>query len=553
MEPTDIRRRYETLKSERKTLENTFQQIEQYVVPYRGKFFRENTSEHEVDWRNTQLFDTTAIQACDTLASSMQGALTSPATIWFDFQFQNEDLNKHKESMVWLEQCARECFDALQESNFNIEASEFYLDLCSFGTAIVSEEVVSEDEWQGIDFQAIPVRDAFFEPDHKQQIQNFYRRLQWTAIQIVDKFGAKNVPKDILAKAEGSSATNDKIEIIFCIFKRPDVKPPEDSGPIPPLKRPYGYKYVLHRDSTVLGKEGGYYEQPAFVARWRKVSGSMWGHSPAMICLPDILNANDLVDSTLEAAGKVVDPASLTTQRGLVSDLDLARGGLTVVRNIGDLVPYETKARFDVGDGVLNRFQDSINRTFRVDQLQLKESPAMTATEVQVRYEMMQRLLGPTLGRLQNDFLNPMVQRTFNILLRAGRLPEIPEEVATLGGQLKVEYTGPLPRAQKMETVRSMQEWLAVIAEAGQLFPELNDLPDPDVFGRLSAKLMSVPSMVLRSQEEVAEKRDQREAAQQAAVEAQQAQMEGEAKRSQGEGEQAMAQAQANPELQEVA
>ena len=257
-----------------------------------------------------------------------------------------------------------------------------------------------------------------------------------------------------------------------------------------------------------------------------------------MIALPDIRNANELVESTLEAVGKVVDPATITTQRGLLSDLDLGRGGLTVVRSIGDLQPFESTARFDVAAGTLEMFQMAINRVFRVDQLQLKESPAMTATEVQVRYELMQRLLGPTLGRLQNDFLNPLVTRTFNILQRANRLPPVPESVRINRGEINLEYTGPLPRAQRMEQVRATQEWLLTLAQMGELFPAMLDSVDPDAVSRRIARLMSVPAAMLRTAEEVQQIRTERAELERRMADAQTAQVEGEAMQAQGVGQQ---------------
>ena len=51
----------------------------------------------------------------------------------------------------------------------------------------------------------------------------------------------------------------------------------------------------------------------------------------------------------------------------------------------------------------------------------------MTATEVQVRYELMQRLLGPTLGRFQSEFLNPLIERVFGIMFRANAFLPAPE------------------------------------------------------------------------------------------------------------------------------
>lgn len=544
MEPRKIKQRYEALKSERKTLEQTLQQIEQLVVPFRGKFFREQTSEHEVSWRQVQLYDTTAIQACDMLASSMQGSLTSPAYKWFGLRFNKDKLNAMVDPMIWLESAEEKIFYALQESNFNIEASEFYIDLCSFGTSIIAEEEINEEAagWYGIDFQTIPMRDCFFEPDHKGRVLRFYRRLQWTPLQIVDKFGRENTPDDILEKLD-ARAVNEKIEIIFCIFERSNYRTADVSGVLAPLKRPFGYRYVLHRDATQLGKEGGYYEMPSFIARWRKVSGSQWGHSPAHICLADVLNINELVEATLEAAGKAVDPPNLTTNRGLLTDLDLGRGGLTVLRNIGDLVPYDGKARFDVADSVYELFQRSIRQTFRVDQLQLKESPAMTATEVQARYEIMQRLLGPTLGRLQNDFLDPVISRTFNILLRSGELGEIPDVVREEQGQLKVEYTGPLPRAQRMDTVNSMTNWMMGLGQLSELFPELRDLPNVDEYGRMSARLMSVPALAVNSRETVEALREQRAEQQQQMIESAQEKMDSETGETDANAELALAKA----------
>ena len=156
------------------------------------------------------------------------------------------------------------------------------------------------------------------------------------------------------------------------------------------------------------------------------------GNSPAMIALPDIMTLNQLVELIIRSSEKVVDPATLVTERGLISDLDLTPGGMTVVRDIeGSVKPYESRARFDVSELQREKLKDSVNRAFYVDQLQLKDSPAMTATEVQVRYELMQRLLGPTLGRLMSDFLDPLLSRTFSIMYRNGALPERSVDAAT--------------------------------------------------------------------------------------------------------------------------
>lgn len=538
MESMVLKKRFDALVTQRKTLDDTLQIIERFVVPHRGEFFRPMQNEQEVDWRRRDIYDSTAVDANETLSSSLQGSLTSPSTKWFALGFRQEELNEDQDAMEWVEECGNRMYQALIDSNFNLESAEFYLDLTSYGTSIIFEEAESEEpkDWKGLDFQAAPVRDCYFEMDHKNQVLRFYRQYQWTPLQIIDKFGDQT-PEMIREKAKSSDSNNVRLACIFVVYERADKKGNKDSSTVlAASERPYGWKWVLHQDGSRLGKEGGYYEMPAFIGRWRKTSGSQWGYSPAHICLSDILTLNALVEETLEALGKVVDPATLVTARNLMTDLDLGRGGLTVVADLENIKAYESSARFDVGEMKMDRLQESINRAYRVDQLQMKDSPAMTATEVNVRYELMQRLLGPTLGRLQADYLDPLINRTFKIMLRAGQLPPVPESVKEAKGELDVEYVGPLPRAQRQEVIQATNAWVGTIAGLMETFPQLKDLPDIDMIGRDTAKMAGLPAKYLNSDSVIKQKRDKREEDEKRAQEAMIAKEEGEAMGAQGEG-----------------
>ena len=101
--------------------------------------------------------------------------------------------------------------------------------------------------------------------------------------------------------------------------------------------------------------------------------------------------------------------------------------GITVVRSDGAIKPLQIGSNWQITDMKENQLRQAIRQAYYSDQLQLQEGPQMTATEVQVRYELMQRLLGPTLGRFQSEFLNPLIERTFGIMFRAGALMPEPE------------------------------------------------------------------------------------------------------------------------------
>jgi len=548
MKCEEIVRRLESLKAGRSNVESLWDTIERFVIPLRGDFYRKEGSESEVDWRTRDVYDSTAPFACQSLAARMQGDLTSPSERWFDMRFRKDELNSKDEAKEWLEESSERMWQALLESNFNIEVAESYLDLTSFGNTVLVEEGNGDGtSWQGLNFSSIPIRECYFEAGHDGAILNFYRHLKWTPLQMIDKFGEEGVPKEVLERADNPDQANSREDVIFCIYKKMNYKAPKTkSRVLAPNARPYGYKYVLMKTKEPLGEEGGYYEQPSFIARWRKNAGSDWGFGPAAGCLGDILTLNQLKEVILEAAGKVIDPSTLAEQGAVFGDFDLSRAALNIVADIDRIRPYESGARFDVSNLVVSELQQTIRSAFYQDQLELKESPAMTATEVNVRYELMQRLLGPTLGRLQNDFLDPLIERTFGIMYRAKALPELPTGLED--AELDIEYTGPLPRAQKAKTAGAIEQWLMATAQMAEIYPEVLDLPDVDEAWRTVAELRGVPAKAVRDEEDIEESRAAKE--QQADMMNKMAAMQqgGEAMRSVGEGKQAMGEAGIEPE-----
>ena len=103
MEAGEIVRRAEALESQRKTLENTYQIIEKFVRPFSGEFFKPLNTEHEVDWRRREIYDSTAIVAADLLAGQIHANLVSPSVKWFNFDFRDDELKRNTEAQQWLD------------------------------------------------------------------------------------------------------------------------------------------------------------------------------------------------------------------------------------------------------------------------------------------------------------------------------------------------------------------------------------------------------------------------------------------------------------------
>ena len=498
-----IIKRLNRLESQKSTWEDHWQEILDYVMPRKA----EVTVDYERGQKRTEkLFDSTAIHANTLLAASLQGTLTSASLPWFHLRARNENLNNDRAVQVWLEDCRNRMLKAFNGSNFNTEVHEFYLDICSTGTACIE----TEETDTGFTFRTLHITEYFISEDRNGKIDTLFRKFEYTARQAMQKFG-----KDVLS---------DKIKEAF--DNNPDKKftfvhvvmPAKEYHGSYKTKLPYLSLYI-EKDTKNLVKEGGYNEMPYLVTRWSKASGETYGRSPAYNALPDIKTLNKAVELGLKAWAKAIDPPLLVEDDGVIGRVKTSPAGLTVVRRDGAIKPLNTNARFDVSDMRENELRNAIKQAFFSDQLELQQGPQMTATEVQVRYELMQRLLGPTLGRFQTEFLNPLIERCFNILDRQGLLAPAPDSVA--GSSIDIEYVGPLARSQRMEEATAVERLYEMAAQLAQVAPQIMDNIDHDAAIRSRAELLGVPKNIMRGIDEVQQQRQQ-----QAEQQAQMQQME---------------------------
>ncbi len=535
MKIEDLKKRYAKIRSERETIQGIWDEITTYIMPHRGRMFEKTNSENSVEWDNYDLFDSTAPDAAQKLSASIQGSMISSSTQWFFLNYQKAELNKAKDSSSWLESAESVCSEKIKESNFNQESSEMLDEVCGYNTGVLTHEY--DTVLDEMIFKAIPIKESFYELDHKDKVIFFTRIMEWNLSKIIDKFGKDNLPESLKNKADNPSMQSERVTIAYAVWRREDKKNADISLPLVDDERPYGYCYYVEGTGEKIGEEKGYYECPVYVVRWEKTTDSQYGHGPSTIALPDIKMLNQLVYMGMMAIEKAIDPATYGTELGVIGDLDLGAGGHTIVRDMDAFRVMETGARFDVLKMEKVELQTSIRQVFRIDELELKDSPQMTATEARIRYELMQRLLGPTFGRLKEDFLEPVVENTFSMLLRNGKFDEMPESVT--GADTKIEYVGPLARAQKSDQAAGIVEYVNSLLATYQVFPGSNilDNVDWDEYARSLAIMRDVPTKLLKGEDVVKVDRKQRAELQAQQLQLEMAQAQGNANKAQAEGE----------------
>ena len=143
------------------------------------------------------------------------------------------------------------------------------------------------------------------------------------------------------------------------------------------------------------------------------------------------------------------------------------------------------------------------------------------------RQEEKMRLMGPMVGRLQVEFLGPLIDRVFRIMTRKRQLPPAPTELQ--GMEMKIEYVSPIAKAQKTNQMFTITRLFESMAPLLQVKPELLDNMNVDETFRFFHHLLDAPPQILNEKEEVEQVRQERQEQQQAMMEAEQAKMESEA------------------------
>ena len=147
-------KRFHALETQRQTWESHWQEIADYVVPRKADVTKNRSPG---DKRSELVFDGTAILAAELLAASLHGMLTNGSTSWFGLRYNDDDLNGDDEAKEWLQGVEDVMYQAFNRSNFQEQIAELYLDLVTFGTAVM---FVDKDDEQQIRFSTRHIKEC---------------------------------------------------------------------------------------------------------------------------------------------------------------------------------------------------------------------------------------------------------------------------------------------------------------------------------------------------------------------------------------------------------
>lgn len=456
------------------------------------------------------IYDGTALQAVDLLSASLHGMLTSGSTPWFHLNMKDVDISRDDDVQEWLEDSSNRMIQAFNQSNFETEVHEMYVDLVVFGTGCMFIEMDDGN----LRFSTRHISEFYVQENQFGIVDTVFRKYKSPVRQVIQRFGIDSVTDYIRKKFEDKP--DEEIEILHAVLPRINRDPDKRDN----KNMPYASFYIDMESSQLLS-ESGFEELPYIVPRFLKATGEVMGRSPAMSALPDVKMLNLMSKTIIQAAQKQIDPPLLVPDDGFIMPVRTQPGGLNFYRagTRDTITPLQAGANIPIGLSMEEQRRGAIRSTFYVDQLLSGGAPNMTATEVIQRQEERMRVIGPVLGRLMNEMLRPLIDRVFGLMLRQEMLAMPPESLQ--GRDIDIEYVSPLARAQKSTSLNGTIKALEVLLPLAQSFP-VGDHIDPDGLVRHITEALGVPKTTLRSQREVDETRAQRAAQEQEMVERQQ-------------------------------
>lgn len=508
-------KRFERMKTDRQLWEPLWQEIADYIHPTQNQFVVKTTPGAK---QTEKIFDSTALDAHDRLASVLNGTLTSRVTAWFGLKMRNEKYDANTEVQTWLEDCALKMFREFNRSNFAQEIHETYLDESAFGTASLFLEEKSGEQkgFKGFLFRSLGLYSIWIEEDHEGRVNTVFREFELTAGAALAKWGRELLGEKVL-KAINDQKPDTKFKFLHVTMPRAGVSLTPVVGKVPSTRLPWASYYIGVADKNMI-MEGGFYEFPFMVPRWTKNSLEKYGRGPGHMALPDVKTLNKVKQLGLKTWAKTLDMPTKSIDDGVTGDIRNYPGGNTIVSRMDAIEPLYPPGMFRESisnDQIKTQdLQGAIKRYFYADQMELPSGPAMTAFEVAKRFELLQRLLGPTMGRQETELLNPLIDRAFGMMQRGGAFVDPPAILTQDNATMDVVYEGPLAKSQRLAEVEGIERFQQLLMSAAQVDPGVIDILDYDIALRIAADVLAVPAKAIRDPKDVLKMRAQRQAQQ---------------------------------------
>ncbi|HHI3922227.1 TPA: portal protein [Klebsiella pneumoniae] len=495
------------LTNDRSSFDPHWRELSDFINPRGSRFLV--TDVNRDDRRNTKIVDPTATLAARTLSSGMMSGITSPARPWFKLATPDPDMMDYGPVKLWLEVVQRRMNEVFNKSNIYQSLPLLYASLGNYSTGAMA---VLEDDSDVIRTMMFPIGSYYMANSARGSVDTCFRKFSMTVRQLVMEFGLNNVSDSVKGMWDSGNYES-WIEVIHAVYPNIDRDTAKLNSKNKPVKSVY---YEVGGDSDKLLRESGFDEFPIMAPRWEVNGEDVYGSScPGMIALGQVKalqleqkRKSQLIDKATNPP--MVGPSSLRNQR-----VSLLPGDITYIDQVTGQDGFKPAYLVNPNTAdLLADIQDTrqiINSAYFVDLFMMLQNINTRSMPVEAVIEMKEEkllMLGPVLERLNDECLNPLIDRTFSIMARKNLLPQPPDVLQ--GMPLRIEYISVMAQAQKSIGLSSLSSTVGFIGQLARAKPEALDKLNVDQAIDAFAEMSGVSPTVIVPQEQVEQVREQR-------------------------------------------
>lgn len=493
-----------------------WKELQQYIQPRLGRFDLSETNRGKR--LQGSIIDATAQRALRVLRSGMASGVSSPARPWFRLVTPDPEMMEFGPVKVWLYEVENRMRMIFSGSNVYQVLPMIYEEVGLFGTSVA---FWLDDFNKVINGLPVTVGEYACAVGPGQTIDTVYRRYKPTVEQIVGFFSepGDNIPPSVTQAYDRGDYYKR-----FPVYHAIEPRAVRDPGKLDKLNK--AWKSVYWTDGVVRPiREGGFDDKPFTATRWDVTGVDTYGRSPGMEALGDSRQIQLQERRKAQFIEKMVSPPMVangvvkngfaTVLAGGVTHMDGQSGARSGFEPAYQVNPQGYNALLqDMGE-----VRQRINSAFYADLFLMVSNMPMggekaTATEIAVRQEEKMLTLGPVLERVHGELLNPLVDRAFSAMLKAGLVPLPPPEL--FGVDLRVDYISVLAQAQKAVATTGVERLVGFVTTLAQGYPNVLDKFDAEQAVDEYGDMLGVPPRIVRSDDDVGVLRQQRQQQEQA-------------------------------------
>lgn len=503
---TKMMQRWTALQTERSSWMGHWKEISDNLLPRSGRFFLSDRNSGTK--RHNSIYDSSGTQALRILGAGLMAGATSPARPWHRLTTSDPDLDESAAVKQWLSDVRDQQIMIFARSNTYRALHMVYEELGAFGTG---SSIVVPHFKNVIHHHPLTAGQYCIAENSEGQVNTIYREMSMSVVQMVREFGYMKCSETVRRMYDAGNLDT-FIPLIHAIEPRGD----RDLSKKDALNMPFRSTYFEQggNEDAIL-RESGFKEFIGLCPRWAVGGGDVYGHSPAMEALGDIKQLQHEQKRKAQGIDFQTNPPLQAPEAVKAYGINRLPGGVTYVNSAnptgGVRTAFETNLNLQYLLEDIRDVRERIQKAFHADMFLMITSAnknGMTATEVAERHEEKLLMIGPTLERLHNEMLTPLIEMTFARQVEAGTIPPPPPELQNK--ELSIEFVSMLAQAQRAVQTNSIDRFVGNLGVVAGFRPDVLDKFDSDKWADKYADMLGVDPELIVPGEQVAIVRQQR-------------------------------------------